>query len=254
MPKTLGQVVAIERDARVGAQQLTEALGAEVGKDVLLRGSHHHMKPDTVPADDPDFVLIPDKDEELQLRTHQVLREHARRVSAALDLAATKDWADCTAKADVILEGATTPLLEDVPVSQLLSLERSFTNILAMYRRTSVTSTKESWTWDATNQAYVTVPEQRVCTDKKNERVVMFEPTQHQPGQAMLVNGDVRIGMWHITKLSGALLPAERQALIERTVAVLAAVKQAITVANHEAAPERHVARPIFEYILSGIH
>jgi hypothetical protein len=76
----------------------------------------------------------------------ETLREYARLLTPALDLSAAKDWAKCHATADVVVADET--ILEDGPVTYLLSLEHQLTEVLGFMRALQLTDPAEDWVWD----------------------------------------------------------------------------------------------------------
>lgn len=243
---TLGQVVAVEKAARQGANKTTAALYADVQKPELVSGFVQTLNPDIQPED--GRILKPDQGKRLQLRTEHAILELARLLTPAIDLAAAKDYANCTARGDVIIGGEV--ILEAVPVTLLLWLEHQLTEVLTFFKGCQEVDPKEEWTWDPSSDAFRSQVEHRICADKKTVSLVLIEPTQHHPGQAQAISADTRIGMWEITKFSGALLPQRRRELIERGEAMVAAVKQAREAANHEPAPGRDIASRVFGFLL----
>jgi len=82
------------------------------------------------------------------------------------------------------------------------------------------------------------------------EALVLMEPTQYQPGQAVPVSDDHREGKWEITDFSGAVRRERKTQLIERCEALLAAVKQVRERANRAHAKDIEVGDPVFEFLL----
>jgi hypothetical protein len=74
------------------------------------------------------------------------LREYVRLLTPALDLTAAKDWANCHAKADVVI--GEDVILHDVPVTHLLFLEHQLTEILGFFGALQLTDPAEDWVWD----------------------------------------------------------------------------------------------------------
>ena len=63
-----------------------------------------------------------------QHQAEAVLRSTATALTQLFDVTATKDWANCEARADITVDGRA--LLRDVPVSYLLFLEKQLTEKL----------------------------------------------------------------------------------------------------------------------------
>jgi hypothetical protein len=99
------------------------------------------------------------------IHPEETLREYASLLTPALDLSAAKDWANCHAKADVVI--GEDVILHDVPVTHLLFLEHQLTEIVGLYRALQVNDPAKDWEWNEGDQSYRTrVPEVRLSEEK----------------------------------------------------------------------------------------
>ena len=62
------------------------------------------------------------------------------------DITATKDWANCTARANVVLDGK--PLLEDVPATYVLFLEKQLSDLHTFVGKMSELDPGSDWSVD----------------------------------------------------------------------------------------------------------
>lgn len=246
--RTLGEVIAVEKAARQAANKTVAVVYQDIQKPALVAGFTQVLKPDVQPED--GRKILPDEGNRLRLRTEQAIREMVRLLTPSVDLTAAKDWANCAAREDVITPDGTV-LLEQVPVTHLLWLEHQFTEVLAFMKATQEVDPKDEWEWDASNDFYRSDPEYRVCTQKKTVPIILLQPTQWQQGKAELISEETRLGLWEITRFSGALAPQRKRQLAERAEALVVALKQARERANRAPAPVRDVAGPLFGYLLA---
>lgn len=114
----LSQIIAVEKGVKSGSlRELTDAHHA-LQKPPLLAGISRTYQPK-----DEEGEQLPPESTRVQVKTEDVLRRTAAVLTRLFDITATKDWANCAAKADIVVDGRT--LLTDVPVSYLLFLESS---------------------------------------------------------------------------------------------------------------------------------
>jgi hypothetical protein len=134
-------------------------------------------------------------------------------------------------------------ILEDVPVTYLMSLEYQLTGVLGFMRALQLTDPAEDWVWDENDACWRSRdPEQRLRVEKGLKSLVLIDPTQYQPGQAQAVPGEKRTGVWKITKFSGAVSRDRKAQLVENAEALLAALRQAHERANHASAERQDIA------------
>jgi hypothetical protein len=176
-----------------------------------------------------------------------VLRDVTRSLTRLLDVTATKDWANCTARADVTVDGTT--LVRDVPVTYLLFLEKQLTDLHAFLRKLPILDAAETWTFDPSTDVWRTEPVRTVKTKKVPRNHVKAEATDKHPAQVEVYYEDIAVGHWTTVKFSGAL-PARRvNELLERIEKLQDAVKFAREEANGAEVTDRRVGDAVFGYI-----
>lgn len=238
----LNQIIAVEKSVKSKSfAELTEAHHA-VQKPSMLSGISRVYQPK-----DEEGEQLPPESTRVQVRTEEVLRETAATLTRLLDVTATKDWANCAAKADVKVDGET--LLADVPVTYLLFLEKQLTDLHTFIRKLPVLDAAESWSFDNSADCWRTEAVRTVRTKKVPRNHVKAEATEHHPAQVEVYYEDVPVGYWSTTKFSGAL-PAKRiRELTDRVEKLQAAVKFAREEANAEEVTDKHVGDAVFGYL-----
>jgi len=111
MAKKLNQVIAIEKSIKSRAlQDLTEAHHS-LQKTALLAGIARTYRPK-----DEEGEQFPPESTKVQIKGEDVIRKTTETLTKLFDVVATKDWANCQTKADVVVDGQK--LLSHVPQIQ----------------------------------------------------------------------------------------------------------------------------------------
>ena len=240
----LNQIIAVEKSVKSKSfQDLTEAHHA-VQKPTLLSGLARMYQPK-----DEEGEQLPPESTKVQIKSEEILRDTAATLTRLFDVTATKDWANCHAKADVTVDGQV--LLRDVPVTYLLFLEKQLTDLHTFVKKLPVLDAAESWTFDASADCYRTDAVRTIRTKKVPRNHVKAEATEHHPAQVEVYYEDIPVGYWSTTKFSGSL-PARRvRELIARVEKLQAAVKFAREEANGAEVTDQRVGDAVFGYLFA---
>ncbi|QKG18976.1 hypothetical protein [Actinomadura verrucosospora] len=243
MPK-LNQIIAVEKGAKSRAQREIAEIGQRLQKTALLSGISRTYQP----LDD-DGESLPPESTRVQVTAEGTLKEVATALTRLFDITATKDWANCDARADVVVDGRT--VLEQVPVAHLLFLEKQLTELAGLVDRLPVLDTAEAWTFDESADVWRTEPVRTTRTKKIPRAHVLYEATTEHPAQVETYTEDVIVGTWTRTAFSGAL-PARRvNELRERVAKLQAAIKFAREEANGAEVTDRKVGEAVFGYLFA---
>ena len=242
MATKLNQIIAVEKGVKSKSfQDLTEAHHA-VQKVALLSGISRTYQPK-----DEEGEQLPPESTRVQVKVEEVLRQTTTTLTRLFDVTATKDWANCEAKADVVVEGRT--LVTGAPVSYLLFLEKQLTDMHTFVKKLPVLDAAESWVHDASIDAWKTEPVRTIKTKKIPRNHVKAEATEKHPAQVEVYYEDVPVGYWTTVKFSGAL-PAQRvNELLERVEKLQTAVKFARAEANGTIVTEQTIGAAVFGYL-----
>ena len=238
----LNQIIAVEKGVKSKSfQELTEAHHA-VQKAALFSGISRTYQPK-----DEEGEQLPPESTRVQIKAEEVLRQTAANLTRLFDVTATKDWANCVAKADVAVDGRT--LVKDVPVSYLLFLEKQLTDLHTFVKKLPILDAAESWAHDPSSDSWKTEPVRTVKTRKVPRNHVKAEATEKHPAQVEVYYEDIPVGYWNTVKFSGSL-PARRvNELLERVEALQNAVKFAREEANGTSVTDQHVGEAVFGYL-----
>ncbi|MYW06062.1 hypothetical protein [Streptomyces sp. SID3343] len=241
----LNQIIAVEKGVKTKSfQELTDA-HQRVQKGALLSGISRTYQPK-----DEEGEQLPSESTRVQVKGEEVLRTVAATLTRLFDVTGTKDWANCEARADVVVDGA--PLVRDVPVSYLLFLEKQLVDVHTFVRKLPVLDAAETWTLDPSTDSWRTEPVRTVRTKKVPRNHVKAEATEHHPAQVEMYFEDIAAGYWTTVKFSGAL-PARRvNELVDRVEKLQQAVKFAREEANGSDVTDRRIGDAVFGYILGN--
>src|SRR5215468_9251452 len=207
----LNQIVAIEKGIKSRSfQELTEAHHA-LQKPALLAGISRTYRPK-----DEEGEQFPPESTRVQIKADDIIRQTSQVLTTLFDATAAKDWTNCTAKADVVVDGQT--LLAQVPATYLLFLEKQLVDLHTFVKKLPVLDASEAWSFDPSADCWATEPVQTTRTKKIPRNHVKAEATEQHPAQVEVYYEDVVVGNWRTVKFSGAL-PAQRiNELLDRVV------------------------------------
>jgi hypothetical protein len=240
----LNQIIAIEKGTKSRAlQELTDAHQL-LQKPALLTGISRTYRPK-----DEEGEQFPPEATRVQVKAEDIIRKTTDELTKLFDVVATKDWANCTAKADVIVNGV--PLLSQVPATYLLFIEKQLVDLHTFIKKLPVLDASELWIFDSSADSWATEPIQTTKTKKIPRNHVKAEATEKHPAQVEVYYEDVVVGNWRTIKFSGAL-PAQRiNELLSRVELLQEAVKFAREEANSLEVSEQKVGTKILNYLFS---
>lgn len=192
---------------------------------------------------------LPSERNKVKLNAEEVLRQVAALSTEVFDVTAAKDFANCTARADVIVGG--TVLVKDAPATYLLFLEKQLTDVRTFVDKLPVLDEAEDWTLDPNSNLYRTAVTTTHRAKKVQKALVLYPATEQHPAQTQLVTEDVIAGYWDTTKLSGAMPVPRKAAILTRVNTLLRAVKEARERANEVEAPEVNTGATVFTYLFA---
>jgi hypothetical protein len=151
----------------------------------------------------------------------------------AEDLQCQKNVTNAYAKGTIMWKGF--PLIEDLPVDQLLGLEARLTKIRGAF--TAIPTLDATKHWDGDEQqgegVWVThLPDETTKTEKTVVPVVMAEATKEHREQVQAVTKDVVVGKFSTLRRSGAATSEQKAHMLERIDDLIVEVKRARMRAN----------------------
>ena len=245
MAAKLNQIIAIEKGIKSKSYSEVSVLHKAAQKPDLFNGFQKTYQP----KDENDDEKLPGEKKRVQFSVPDVLRSVARATTDLFDVTARKDWTNCVAKADVVVDDVT--LLTGAPVSFLLFLEKQLTDIRTFVDTLPVLDEGEDWKKDVNSGLYKSEATQTHRTKKVQKPIVLYNATPEHPAQTQMVTEDIISGFWTTVKQSGAMPKPDKQEMFERVDKLLRAVKTAREAANiQEEVPVQAVGTAVFDYIL----
>jgi hypothetical protein len=241
----LNQILAIEKGAKAQVKSVTDRLYVQIQKTGLWNGfskTYH-------PFDDEDTQQRPQEGVIVQVSGEDVLQQLSQAMGRLMDLTATKAIANTLAKADVVVDGEV--VLEAVPVSQLLDLEKMLVDLATILGKLPTLDPTEDWHFDQNRGLQVTDPVFTVASKKVPKNHVKAPATDKHPAQVEVYPEDVPVGRWYTTKFSGAFPASRVKQLKERVEKLKVAVKFAREEANSVTITDAQYGAKVFGYLLA---
>lgn len=243
----LNQILAIEKGLKNTAYKALTELHRTSEQPNLYEGRVRVYRP---LADDGE--TLPDETQLVQQTATEVLKRMVEIVSPLWDTTATKDFGNCTALADVTVDGQL--LLTKVPVTYLLFLEKQLNDLETFITKLPTLDPSQSWQKDNTLPGQYQTAQTEQNRNKKTPRNhVKAEATREHPAQVEVYYEDVVIGRYNSMRRSGALAVDQKQKLQSRVRKLKDAVLFAREQANGVDTKPQHVAEPLLGYLVNDL-
>jgi hypothetical protein len=244
MPK-LNQIIAIQAGKKSQAKEtLTEAYH-QLKKPELLSGIARTYQPR-----DEEGEPLPDERKQVQVKVNDLIQKVTAELTEMFDVVATQDWANCQAKANILVDGKA--ILENVPVTHLLFLEKQLADLRTFIETLPVLDAAEDWEYKPEADCFASTPSRTHRTKKVPKNHVKYEATKEHPAQVEMYMEDVWVGTWTTTKFSGAVPAADRKAMLDRVRKLADAVKAAREEANGLDVKTQKVGERVLGYVFAG--
>lgn len=244
----LNQVLAVRDGVKSKATRVVTDLHRLSQNETLLNGRIKTYQPK-----DEDGDRYPDDNQPVQLRHVDVLTTLQAELTRLFDVQLTIDEGNAKATASIPLDSLDGhPLLEDVPVTYLLFLEKQLTDLRTFIDKLPALDPSVRWSPDPATGDWRSEDKVTERTKKVPRNWVKAEATQHHPAQVDVYHEDVLVGYWTTTRLSGALPAQVKAEIAGRIDELLTAVKYAREQANSTEVVDVHVADRVFNWLLRG--
>ena len=245
MPKPkLNQIIAVLKGVKTRVYAKLSEDHKALQKDELFKGLSRKYT-----SREEGGEPLPEESKKVSFKAEEILSRTAEGLTELFDTTAAQDWGNCQAKASVVVDGEV--LLEDVPVTYLLFLEKQLSDLLTFAQKLPVLDPSENWEWNAGQDLFATAPSFQTRTKKVTRFVTAYEATEHHPAQIKEVTEDLFVGTWQTLKYSSAL-PAKRvNQIVARVDKLQKAVKYAREQANGLEVDERKIGKKVFDFLFS---
>lgn len=238
----LNQVVAVVAGKKAEAQEKITASYHQIQKPPLFDGIARVYHPK-----DEDGDKLPSESKSIQVKVADLIRDVTAVMAEVVDVVATQDYANCTAKGDIRVGGVV--LVAGVPVTHLLFLEKQLKDVETFISKLPTLDPAETWEYNEAADYYATRPAETVRTRKIPKAFVKYEATKEHPAQVETFQEDVLAGYWKTTKFSGAIPAKDKNQMLERVRALREAVIKAREEANGIEAPPVNIGKALLKYV-----
>lgn len=238
----LSQIIAVEKETKDKAASSINRARGVLGSKGLLSGLARSYTPK-----DDEGEQLPPESTRVQYTVKRVLTEITEDLTTLFDTIATKDAANCLAKADVIVDGQVK--LSQVPATTLLFLQKQLAELLSFVKAIPTLDSAEQWHYNEAQDCYATPPVESVRTKKELKVLVLAPATKEHAQQAQAYQEDISVGRWKTIKYSGAIPVGEHNAMLARIERLQKAVTYAKEEANRQEAKQQHIGEAVLRYI-----
>lgn len=240
----LSALTAIEQSVKEKGNRLKSDLYKLAQKETLFEGFSKKYRPKEEKGE-----KLPDEKHKVAHTVRLVVEDVGICLRDLFDVEASKDYANCSARADIVVDGV--PLVKGAPATFLLYLRKELTDLGTFIDSLPTTSDDEEWKQDAAAGLWKTEPTQSIRTKKVQKGIVLYDATDKHPAQTQLITEDEVVGYWDMIKMSGATTASDKKKLLARVRKLLEAVKVAIEDANQTEAPQQKAGTVLIDWLLA---
>lgn len=248
----LHQILAVEDSKVVTFKKIVdEAIDTFSKKDNLFKGAYIKQE-STVDQADVKYKEFPNGT--VTVPVAETVPNKLRYVfdvaSEYFDLVAQKDATNCTAKADLIIDGKV--IKADVPAVTLLFIENKFKVIRAVVEAVKTLDPAKNWkATQENNDVYSTDPITNIVKEAIEEYKIIVQATDKHPAQTQkIVTHEIRATKSN-TELSGLISSKEKSKMLQKIDKLINACKQARQTANNQETANVKIAQSLFDYIIN---
>jgi hypothetical protein len=243
MGKRLISIVMLQRTIKARTGAIVSAAYKNVQKPTLFAGLAREYTPKA-----EDGTPLPAEAQQVQLVATSLLQAIATDMTSYWDITATRDVGNQIARADIKVRGQV--LLEDVPTSTLLFLEKQLIDVRTFVTACPTLDSAKEWTTDEVTGISRTRPTETTRSEKLEETVIVVPATEKHAAQTRDRTRDQIVGTWATTHFSGAFTTAQQHTLVGRINELIDAVKLAREEANVIVVDDVFVGDALFGFLL----
>ena len=242
----LNQIIAIANTKKTKCATALSAVHAVLGRVDLFSGLDRKYQ-----SLDEEGEKLPPETKIIQKTASEVITAAKSELVELLDTIATQEFANCDAKADIIVDGVV--LAKQVPVSYMLFLEKQVDIVKGIVQKIPVLTQDVKWNRSVSdNNIFVTDPVTTNRTKKVPKSFVKSPATEHHPAQVEMFTEDIIVGTWSKTDISSAIPASERDAMLKKIEALREAVKMAREEANSIAVTDQKVGKSVLDFVFGS--
>lgn len=238
----LNQIIAVANGKKTQCEKALTEIYQKVQKPELFQGLSRKYTPL-----DEEGETLPTEEKFPQFNVNDAIKQASVALSELINVVATQDYANTTAKANVEVDGVV--VLRDVPVTHLLFLEKQLVDINTFVSKLPVLDSSERWVFNQNTDCFSTNPTKSNRNVKKLRNHVKAEATDKHPAQVDVYTEDVKVGEWSTTKFSTAIDAKRRNEILLRVKKLSEAVKFAREQANMQEVTKVDNASDLLNFI-----
>lgn len=240
----LNQIIAVVNGKKTRSASELGELYKVVQKPELFNGLVRKYRPL-----DEEGETQPTETKNVQLTVHNSIHKVQDILGDLFDLVCTQDIANCTAKADITVDGKV--VVEQVPVTHLLYLEKQLVDIRTFVNHLPTLDPTEKWEFDSNTSLQMSSPTVSNKTKKVMKNHVKAPATEKFAAQVDVYTEDVKVGEWTAIKFSGAISALEKNQMLSRINDLIDAVKSAREKANTMEVVPTKIAKKLFDFVFA---
>ena len=242
----LNQILAIEKGIKGTAGDIINNAYKFFQKESMFEGFTKKYRPKN---EDDEENILPDENKKVTTNVTDLLESFNKAMIELLDVTYSKDVANTTAVADIIIEDQI--IATGVPSTFLIYLEKKLIDVKTVINSLPVLDINEDWIYDENSNIYKTDKITTNRTKKVTKALVLYEATDKHPAQVTTVSEDIVIGYKDIVKLSGAVPVTVKGKYLNNVEKVLKAVRLAREEANNNTASMLNIGKSILEKVFN---
>jgi len=242
----LNQVNAMVTGRKGEVEKAVTEIYKILQKEQLFNGRSRQYRP----YDEEQGEKLPPESQKVQQEAKKMVEQAVARWTDLWDLTLTQDAGNQQAKADVVVDGKV--VLKDVPVTNLLFLEKQVNDVETFVGKLPTPDPAEDWTYDPAIGLLRNKPTQSIRTKKEPTRFEKAPPTKEHPAQVELLFIDTPVGIWTTVQYSGCILVDEKNSILARIKKLKDAIRVAREQANLHDVEARKVGEALFRYIFGA--
>lgn len=236
----LCQIVALSSGKKSASESKMKTAYQTFQKKHLFDGLERNYRPRV-----EDGEILPSESTKINAKVKSTIESVKTAWTNMFDVVLTQDTGNQVAKANVVVDGEV--ILENVPITTLIFLEKQLVDIMTMISEIPTVSTTE--TWDKNEDIFISKIITTNRTKKVQKPIVLYHATDKHPAQTQLISEDETVGYWDTKKISGAITETEKNTYLNNAQAIKDAVIKAREQANSIEVVDLNEGHKVFNYI-----
>jgi hypothetical protein len=242
----LNQVIAIANGEKSRKEKVLSKIYQKLQKHELFMGITRKYQPLEESAEG-SVEKLPEERKLVQLTVESAISEAIVVLKDTINIIATQDIGNQTAKANVVIDGDT--ILKDVPATHLIYLEKQLIDIHTFVSKFPILDPSEKWEYSPDSSCYKSEVRETARTKRIQKPIVKYAATEHHPAQTELITEDKIVGNWETIFLSGAIKKEDKDKFLHRILEFSKAVKIAREAANCADVTMSTIGDDVLDYI-----